>query len=96
MERLIFIRRCRDFGFPIEQVKLLASLSISVDRDCSEVREVAKAHLSQIRTKLAELQALERDLDRFVERCEEACCSGPGIDCVVFHDLSRPDTERPG
>jgi DNA-binding transcriptional MerR regulator len=34
LERLTFIRRCRDFGFGIEQVRLLAGLSISADRDC--------------------------------------------------------------
>ena len=34
LERLTFIRRCRYFGFSIEQVRLLAGLSISVDKDC--------------------------------------------------------------
>lgn len=91
VERLVFIRRCRDFGFPIEQVKLLAGLSISPDRDCAEVRDIAGAHLSDVRAKLAELHRLERSLEGFVNQCEAACCGGPGTECVVFEDLAKPD-----
>jgi DNA-binding transcriptional MerR regulator len=89
VERLTFIRRCRDFGFSIEQVRLLAGLSISADRDCVEVRDVAKTHLGDVRGKLQELRALEKSLESFVSQCEEACAGGPGRDCVVFKDLAN-------
>ncbi len=36
--RLTFIRQCRDFGFGIDQVRVLLELSISSDRDCAETR----------------------------------------------------------
>lgn len=87
LERLTFIRRCRDFGFSIDQVRVLAGLSISPDRDCSEVRDMAHAHLGDVRTKLAELKALEASLEAFATRCDTACAGGPGRDCVVFEDL---------
>ncbi|HTO28984.1 MAG TPA: MerR family transcriptional regulator, partial [Devosia sp.] len=58
LERLTFIRRCRDFGFGIDQVRLLAGLSISADRDCREVGDIARGHLSEVQAKLAELNAL--------------------------------------
>lgn len=90
VERLVFIRRCRDFGFPIEQVRRLATLSISADRDCTEVRDIARSHLGQVRDRLAELKALERGLERFVEQCDTVCAGGPGRDCAVFRDLSMP------
>ena len=88
LERLTFIRRCRDFGFGIEQVRLLAGLSISADRDCREVGDIARGHLGEVRVKLAELMALERSLQRFVAQCDSVCCGGPGRDCVVFQDLA--------
>lgn len=94
LERLIFIRRCRDFGFPIEQVKLLAGLSISPDRDCAEVRDIAGAHLADVRAKLAELHELERSLEVFVAQCEQACCGGPGRHCVVFKELTKQEADR--
>lgn len=90
LERVTFIRRCRDFGFSIDQVRLLAGLSISPDRDCGEVRDIAKTHLGEVRIKLLELQALEKSLEGFVDQCEVACAGGPGRDCVVFKDLGKP------
>lgn len=91
VDRLTFIRRCRDFGFPIEQVRLLSGLSISTDRDCSEVRDIAKAHLHEVRAKLDELRALERSLGDFVEQCDTICAGGPGCDCVVFKSFAEAD-----
>ncbi|MEX0956538.1 MAG: helix-turn-helix domain-containing protein [Rhizobiaceae bacterium] len=90
VQRLVFVRRCRDFGFPIDQVRLLVGLSISADRDCAEVRDIAVAHLAEVRERLGELQALERNLSGFVDECEIACCGGPGRECVVFRDMKRP------
>jgi MerR family transcriptional regulator, copper efflux regulator len=87
LERLTFIRRCREFGFSIDQVRLLAGLSISADQDCSRVRDMAHAHLGEVRDKLAELKALEASLATFADRCDTACAGGPGRDCVVFEDL---------
>lgn len=87
LERLTFIRRCRDFGFSIEQVRVLAGLSISADQDCSQVRDMAQAHLSEVREKLAELKALQLSLEAFAAQCDTACAGGPGKDCVVFENL---------
>ena len=92
LERLIFIRRCRDFGFSIDQVRVLAGLAISLREDCSQVRDMAHAHLSEVRQKLAELQRLEASLEAFANHCDTACAGGPGRDCVVFEDLKA----RPG
>lgn len=92
LERLTFIRRCRDFGFSIDQVRLLASLSISADRDCVEVRDIANVHLGKVREKLLELHALEKSLEVFVDQCDVTCAGGPGRDCVVFRNLSKPET----
>lgn len=87
LDRLAFIRRCRDFGFGIEQVRLLAGLSISADKDCREVGDIARVHLAEVQAKLTELKALEHSLQRFVAQCDSICCGGPGRDCVVFKDL---------
>jgi DNA-binding transcriptional MerR regulator len=87
LERLTFIRRCRDFGFSIDQVRLLAGLSISPDQDCREVGNIARGHLKEVQQKMTELKALERSLQRFVAQCDSICCGGPGRECVVFEDL---------
>ncbi|WP_179040452.1 MerR family transcriptional regulator [Rhizobium leguminosarum] len=88
LSRLTFIKQCRDFGFGIEQVRVLLDLSISQERDCVETRDIAQGHLDDVRKKLEELRALEMRLAAFVKRCNEACAGGPGSDCVIFKDLA--------
>lgn len=90
LSRLTFIKQCRDFGFGIDQVRVLLELSISADRDCAETRNIAQAHLDEVRAKLVELKQLEKRLEGFVTRCNAACAGGPGPDCVIFKDMSSP------
>lgn len=90
IRRLIFIRRCRDFGFSIEQVRELLGLVDEPDRPCAEVRDIAADHLAQVRMKLSELKALEASLDAFVCSCDTACAGGPAVDCTILEDLALP------
>lgn len=90
LKRLLFIRRCREFGFPIEQVRSLASLLEDKGRSCLEARDIARTHLDAVRGKLKELRELEKSLAAFVQDCNALCAGGPGPDCVILDDLSQP------
>lgn len=91
IRRLTFIRRCRDFGFSIDQVRELVGLVDQPNRPCAEVRDIAARHLAQVHAKLQELQALEANLSTFVGSCESACVGGAAIDCTILEDLSLPE-----
>ncbi|MFC5499313.1 helix-turn-helix domain-containing protein [Caenimonas terrae] len=95
IRRLSFIRRCRDFGFTLEQVRELAGLVDQPTRDCVEVRDIAQAHLQQVQQKLAELQALEASLSAFVCSCDTACAGGPAVDCTILEELATPASAAP-
>lgn len=96
LRRLTFIRRCRDFGFTIEQVRELVGLVDEPTRDCVEVRGIAQAHLQEVQAKLAELKALEASISGFVSSCNTACAGGPAVDCTILEDLAMPAvTSRP-
>jgi Cu(I)-responsive transcriptional regulator len=95
VRRLAFIRRCRDFGFSIEQVRELVGLVDEPSRDCVEVRDIAQAHLQEVQRKLAELQALEASLSAFVCSCNTACAGGPAVDCTILEDLGMPAGRAP-
>jgi hypothetical protein len=90
VRRLTFIRRCRDFGFTLEQVRELVGLVDQPDRPCLEVRELASTHLQRLRQKLLELQALEHSMAEFICSCDAACSGGPAIDCTILEDLAAP------
>ncbi|MBI2753885.1 MAG: helix-turn-helix domain-containing protein [Betaproteobacteria bacterium] len=95
VRRLTFIRRCRDFGFSIEQVRELVGLVDHPDRPCVEARDIASAQLAKVRDKLAELQSLEAGLSAFVVSCNAACAGGAVVDCTILEDLAHPtDSSR--
>lgn len=87
IRRLTFIRRCRDFGFTIQQVRELVGVVDEPSRDCVEVRDIAQTHLLGVQKKLAELRALEASLSAFVRSCNTACAGGPAVDCTILEDL---------
>lgn len=91
-ELLTLIRRCRDFGFTLDDTKALASLASSKERDCVEARDLAQSHLDEVRAKLSELKALERSLSAFVTACDEGCAGGPAPECSILRDLGSTDS----
>lgn len=93
MHRLTFIRRCRDFGFSIEQVRELVGLADDPARPCMELRDIASGHLTALRVKLLELKALERSMAAFVRGCETGCAGGAVLDCFILDELASPSGE---
>ncbi len=69
LRRLAFVRRARDLGFGLDQVRALLDLADQPDRDCAAVDAVARVHLAEVDRKLADLAALRRELADLVDRC---------------------------
>lgn len=68
--RLTFIRRARELGFGIEEIRALLALSEPQRRSCEEVRVLASAHLEDVRAKITDLARLEAVLATTVQRCQ--------------------------
>ena len=95
VKSLTFIRRCREFGFSIDQVRSLVALVQDPTSPCVNARDLAQEHLVAVREKLAELKALERSIAAFVAGCDTSCAGGTGPNCVILDDLSKGRTEMP-
>jgi DNA-binding transcriptional MerR regulator len=65
---LSFIRRARELGFTIEQVRELMALSHHADGSCAAVDAIARSHLSEVKRKLEDLRALERELSTLIDQ----------------------------
>ena len=93
VKRLTFIKRCRDLGFSIEQVRELVNLFEDGDRSCIEVRDMAQLHLDAVRVKMEQMRQLEASLAAFVNNCTEASC-GDGVtrNCTIIEDWSAVDS----
>jgi MerR family mercuric resistance operon transcriptional regulator len=85
---LRFIRRSRELGFSLDQIRALLRLGGPEKATCREVREIAAHHLEHIRAKLDDLSRLERLLAKTVARCSGKTAP----DCPVLDIL---DSRRP-
>jgi DNA-binding transcriptional MerR regulator len=94
LKRLAFIKRCRDFGFPVERVRDLVLLFEDGGRPCVEVRDLAQTHLDQVRAQIAEMRNLESSLMAFIGGCDSSCVGGTTRDCVIISDISAQSPPR--
>lgn len=67
--RLGFIRRARELGFSIEEVRAL--LRLAEDGGCAEVHALTLRHRDGVRAKIADLKRLDRALTATAAQCEE-------------------------
>ena len=87
LNRLSFVRRSRDLGFSLEQIRALLDLSDDQDRPCEAVDAIAKQHLTEVERKIADLQALQRELNSMIDRCHR----GTVAECRIIETLSPHD-----
>jgi len=69
LNRLSFIRRSRDLGFTLDQVRKLLKLADDRDAPCAEVDAITAENITEIDRKLADLGALRDQLVRRLDRC---------------------------
>jgi MerR family mercuric resistance operon transcriptional regulator len=84
--RLTFVRRARELGFTLEEVRALLKLSADSQSACGEVRVLAAEHLAAVRARLADLRSMERVLAQAVRSCE----AGEQPTCPLIDALAAP------
>jgi MerR family transcriptional regulator, mercuric resistance operon regulatory protein len=66
---LAFIRRARELGFSLDEVRALLRLGGPETASCREVRKIATHHRDKIRARIGDLRRLERLLSRTIAQC---------------------------
>jgi len=87
LERLRGIRRARDLGFPLSQVRELLDLSAERERSCEAADVIARRRLADVEEKIADLTALRAELIDLIEGCGR----GAVADCRILRSLSPGD-----
>lgn len=83
-QRLVFIRRSRELGFSLDQVRALLGLVRGHGLTCGEVKELTEQHVTDIRRKVKDLKRLDRVLTDLAARCR-----GDQVpDCPILDALS--------
>ncbi|MDR3534690.1 MAG: Cu(I)-responsive transcriptional regulator [Rhodopila sp.] len=84
VDTLRFIRRARDFGMPMDRVKLLVGLWQDKDRPSREVKAIALSQVAALEAKIAELTAMKDALAELAR----ACHGDNRPDCPILSDLA--------
>jgi MerR family transcriptional regulator, copper efflux regulator len=84
VQKLAFLKRARQLGFSIEDCRQLLSLYEDKGRASADVKSLAEKHLTEIDTRLEELQQLRNTLKHLVH----ACHGDDRPDCPILADLS--------
>lgn len=93
---LRFIRRARDLGFGIPEIKLLLDLWQNRRRASANVKRIALEHVSDLDRRIAEMQAMKRTLEALAHSCH----GDERADCPILDDLATdvapaPAAQRP-
>ena len=84
-QRLVFIRRSRQLGFSLDQVRELLGLSSGRRMTCAKVKTITEQHLADIRRRVRDLQRLERVLSGMAAQCR----GDEMTNCPILEALAR-------
>ena len=84
LNRLRFIRRARNLGFPMKRIEALLALWADPQRASAEVKRLAQAHAAELEAKIGEMQAMQRTLRDLARHCR----GNQRPDCPILDDLA--------
>ena len=82
---LKFIRRARDLGFSVEQMKTLVALWRDKSRSSADVKAIALEHVAELERKAAAIQAMSRTLKHLAQHCH----GDDRPECPIIDDIAK-------
>ena len=70
VHRLAFIRRARDLGFSIDEIRDLLRLWADTQRSSAEVKALAQSHIRELEGKIRLLEEMRGTLTRLADACD--------------------------
>lgn len=83
---LAFVKRARELGFSMKDIKELLGLWSNKKRSSGNVKKIAAKHQQSLRRKLEEIKSVLMTLDSLVDRCH----GDERPDCPILEDLAGP------
>ncbi len=82
---LRFIRRARDLGFSLKEIKTLLGLWGNRKRESADVKRLALKHVAELDARIAEMRAMRKTLADLAQHCH----GDLRPECPILDDLSR-------
>lgn len=81
---LKFVKRARELGFSMKDIRQLVSLWRNKARPSSQVKSIASKHVRELEIKLAEIQSMLSTLNKLVKSCH----GDHRPDCPILDELN--------
>lgn len=88
VHRVRFIKRAQELGFSLSEIRELLSIQIDPKKECSDVKRLAKAKISDVNEKIRTLEAMKRILQGLTEMCPGRA---PSSECPILESI---DSEK--
>lgn len=90
VEVLRFIRRAKELGFTLKEIKTLLELRLDTSATRSEVRKQARDKVTNIEAKIADLQRMQDSLLKLIQTCRG---NGAASGCPILKALQGSDKD---
>jgi len=88
IRRLTFVRRTRELGFTLDEIRRLLRLVDGGNYTCAQIETLALQHAQDIRQKIADLKKLKSVLEAMASHCT----GGEVPECPIIDELFDPQT----
>lgn len=92
VERLSFIRQCRNLDMTLDEIRTLIALRESPAPDCGEINALLDAHIGHVAQRIRELRTLEKDLEALRARCSTPHALA---ECGILEGLDQAAASAP-
>jgi MerR family transcriptional regulator, copper efflux regulator len=90
INRLRFIRRAKDLGFTLEEIRDLLALSADRHRGVKAVKQRAEQRLASIDARISELTRIREGLEQLIEACPGR---GDPEQCPILQALAGEESQ---
>ena len=95
VKRLGFIRRSRELGFTLDQIRTLLGLVDGRRYTCAQVKHITVEHLDEIQRKVADLKTIERVLKEMASQCDGGAVPRCAVIDALFDQAQDVESEPP-
>lgn len=89
MERLSFLRICRELEIPLGIVERLVRLQTGTESPCGELVVLLDAELARLDQRMRDLTSLSARLLEIREYCSPLSCADTGDGCKAFAEMNE-------
>ena len=86
VHRLRFVKRARELGFSMAEIKELLGLWQNKSRSSAAVKNIAARHIAELEHRMAQMESMLKTLRHLSQHCH----GDARPECPILDDLARP------